>query len=255
MYLSFFGLEQPPFQALPSPAYYVNFAAAEDTALSILFSITAGKGVIKVTGESGTGKTVMVTHIEEQLPINYRKVTIHSPCLNAETCLKQLCHEIGISVSERDTELRLIAKLHQTFLQEFTSGYRTIIFVDDAHLFQPEVLKTLCLLSYLKTRGDQQGDKLVQVVLLGTPALDEKLETPSIEDWGQRINSHIEMPRLDEVEVMHYTNHRMKVAGYSKEPVFDLKAARKIQRLTSGVPEVINRLADQLLVTAYKCGD
>lgn len=251
MYCSFFGLKKLPFKISPDLAFFYKHAAREEITQALLFSIERGDGIITVTGEVGVGKTTLLRLLSDTLPDNYIQVYISSPNLSAEALLKFICSELAIPVSPADGKADLMNRLNRFLIDEYRQNRRVVMLVDEAQSMMLDTLEEVRLLGNLET-GD---DKLLQMVLFGQPELDVTLQDPRVRPFKDRIANHFMIQPLNDEEVMHYLNYRMRVAGYMQSDLFSLKIAKQIREQTGGLPRSINLLADKLLMVAFSKGD
>ncbi len=251
MYCSFFGLKKLPFKISPDLTFFYKQAAREEITQALLFSIERGDGIITVTGEVGVGKTTLLRLLSDMLPDNYIQVYISSPNLSAEALLKFICSELAISVNPEDGKADLMNRLNRFLIDEYRQNRRVVMLVDEAQAMMLDTLEEIRLLGNLETADD----KLLQMVLFGQPELDVTLQDPRVRPFKDRIANHFTIQPLNDDEVMHYLNYRMRVAGYMQADLFTMKMAKRIRGATGGLPRSINLLADKLLMVAFSKGD
>lgn len=251
MYCDFFGLRRRPFKLSPDLAFFYQQADRETLLQALLFAVRRGDGLMTVIGEVGVGKTTLLHLLSHSLPKDYRPVQLASPNVNAHELLKLICLELALPVTANDTQQDLTRLLQQFLIEQHCLGQRVILLVDEAQAIVPDTLEELRLLSNLETHDD----KLLQMILFGQPELEATLNDVRLRPIKDRVVHQFRLQPLNSMEVMAYLNYRMRVAGYLQADVFSLKTARRIRRLSKGLPRAINLCADKLLMAAFSRGD
>lgn len=251
MYRSFFGLKELPFKISPDLSYFYKQASREEITDALLYSILRGDGIVKVVGEVGIGKTMILRMVAEKLPKNYQKIYISSPNLSPVDFLKFICSELQIPYANADTKHDLVKRLQTHLIEVYAKGQRVVMLVDEAQSMTLDALEEVRLLGNLET----ETDKLLQIVLFGQPELDVTLADARIKPLRDRIASELSLPPLNQEEVLLYLNYRMRVAGRLDQDVFNAATAKRIWKITGGFPRAINLLADKLLMAAFSQGD
>jgi len=213
----------------------------------LLYGINFGGGFVALTGEVGTGKTTLCHCLLQQLPENVDIALILNSKLNAIELLATICDELGITYDKNQQSFKnLIDLLNQHLLTAHANGRRTVLLIDEAQNLSKEVLEQIRLLTNLET----SKTKLLQIILVGQPELKELLKRRDMRQLNQRITARYHLMPLSLNETRAYIRHRLKVCnGYPK--LFKEKAIRKIYKLSSGIPRVINILCDRALLGAY----
>ena len=248
MYLSFFGLNEKPFAITPDPRYlYLSERHAEALA-HLLYGINEAGGFVQLTGEVGTGKTTIVRSLLAQTPKNAEIALILNPKMTATEFLLTICEELGIGVPDSATESLkdLVDILSRYLLRAHANGRRVVVVVDEAQNLAPAVLEQVRLLTNLETNTR----KLLQIILIGQPELRELLGRNELRQLAQRITGRYHLNPLTRDEAAAYVRHRMRVAGATSD-VFTSGALAEIYRLSTGVPRVINVVADRALLGGY----
>ncbi len=248
MYTSFFGLQEKPFAITPDPRYlYLSGRHAEALA-HLLYGINEAGGFIQLTGEVGTGKTTTIRSLLEQLPGHAEVALILNPRVTPAEFLLTICEELHIPVPEpgRGSTKTLMDLLGRHLLDTHARGRRVVLIVDEAQNLSTETLEQVRLLTNLETATA----KLLQIILIGQPELRDLLDRAELRQLAQRITGRYHLDPLTTDESAGYVRHRMRIAGATAE-VFTPSALREIQRLSHGVPRVINVVCDRALLGAF----
>jgi len=248
MYTSFFGLQEKPFAITPDPRYlYLSERHAEALA-HLLYGINEAGGFIQLTGEVGTGKTTVIRSLLEQLPGHADVALILNPRVTPAEFLLTICEELHLQVPEagRGSTKTLMDLLGRHLLETHARGRRVVLIVDEAQNLSTQTLEQVRLLTNLETATT----KLLQIILIGQPELRALLEQPELRQLAQRITGRYHLDPLSPQESAGYVRHRLRVAGATAE-VFTPSALREIQRLSHGIPRVINVICDRALLGAF----
>ncbi len=218
---------------------------------ALLYSILRGDGIVKVVGEVGVGKTMMLRMLVEKLPKHYQNIYISSPNLSPIDFLKFICSELQIPYDSTDTKHDLVRRLQARLIEAYAQGKRVVMLVDEAQSMTLDALEEVRLLGNLET----ETDKLLQMVLFGQPELDVTLNDVRVKPLKDRIAAELTLPPFNANEVFMYLNYRMRVAGRLDQDVFTSKLAKQVWKISGGFPRAINLLADKLLMAAFSDGD
>src|SRR5688572_5091966 len=248
MYASFFGLNEKPFSITPDPRYLFLSERHAEALAHLVYGINEAGGFIQLTGEVGTGKTTVVRSLLTQAPKHAEIALILNPRMMPPEFLLAICEELGITVPAASTgSLKdLVDLLSRHLLRAHSQGKRIVLVVDEAQNLSPEVLEQVRLLTNLET----ETQKLLQIILIGQPELRELLGRTDLRQLAQRITGRYHLDPLSGDEASAYVRHRMRVAGATRE-VFSSGALREIQRLSGGVPRLINIISDRALLGAF----
>jgi general secretion pathway protein A len=248
MYASFFGLNEKPFSITPDPRYLFLSERHAEALAHLVYGINEAGGFIQLTGEVGTGKTTVVRSLLAQAPKHAEIALILNPRMTPAEFLLAICEELGISVAaESETSLKdLDDLLSYHLLGAHAEGKRIVLVVDEAQNLSVEVLEQVRLLTNLET----ETQKLLQIILIGQPELRELLGRTELRQLAQRITGRYHLDPLSGEEAAAYVRHRLRVAGSTRE-IFTNGALREIQRLSGGVPRLINIIADRALLGAF----
>lgn len=247
MYLDHFGLNELPFGITPDTSYTVITRDHQAALNTLLVALNSGEGFIKITGEVGTGKSLLCRRLMQALPADSISAYLPNPYLAPRTLLLALAEELGLAVNADSDDYHLLQSLNHALLAHAAAGRQVVVCIDEAQAMPLETLESLRLLSNLET----EKRKLLQIVLFGQPELDRKLAEPSVRQLLQRIAFHYRLGALGREEVANYLAHRLRVAGYRGEDVFGARAVRCLHRASRGTPRLLNILAHKSLLAVY----
>ena len=247
IYLSHFGLREPPFGITPDTSFFYACASSQEALNTLLVAVANGEGFIKITGEVGTGKTLLCRKFLATLDDSWVSAYIPNPNLEPKTLLFALAEEMKVKLDGGLDQHHLLKGLNLALLDFARQKRRVVVCLDETQAMPLESLETLRLLTNLET----EKRKLVQVILFGQPELDEKLAHESIRQLRQRITFQHHLGTLTREETEYYLAHRLAIAGYSGEGVFAPGAVKRIYRGSRGVPRLVNILANKAMMLAY----
>jgi general secretion pathway protein A len=246
MYTDYFGFREKPFNITPDPRFFYANPSYQEAYASLLYGIHERRGFIVLTGEIGTGKTTLLRRLMENMEPNVRFVFFYNTTLSFEELLDFTCEELGLPIREA-RRLHKIQALNQFLMEQLARGGTVVLLIDEAQNLGEEVLENLRLLSNLET----VTEKLLQIVLVGQPELETKLNQPELRQLKQRIAVQCRLERLDDEEVGPYINYRLSAVGYKRHQLFMPDAVHAIAHFTRGFPRLINILCDNALLIAY----
>src|SRR6266852_7553276 len=246
MYLDHFGLKEPPFRITPHTDFFFKGANRGATLEALLYAITNDEGIVKLSGEVGSGKTMLCRVLMERLPPEVDTIYLATPSLARDEILHAIADDLELRFSQ---ERRTVAlrELQEHLIKLYGAGRRVVILIDEAHVMPEETLEQVRLLSNLESNRH----KLMQLVLFGQPELDATLAKPSLRQLRDRITHAFRMRPLSEPEVAKYVSFRMRAAGYRGPDVFSPGALARVARASSGLTRRINILADKSLLAAF----
>lgn len=248
MYLEFYGLTEPPFDITPNPRFLFNSPRHREAFNHLLYGIRERKGFIQLTGEVGAGKTTICRSMLEQLGPNWETALILNPMLDADTLVKSVAMEFGLSVKGLDLDrLETLAILNEFLLGLVEKKRDAVLIIDEAQDLSDELLEQVRLLSNLET----YERKLLQIVLMGQPELRERLNDPRLKNLRQRITVRYHLGPLQFSEIGRYIQHRLSVAGSKGPPYFTTPALWRIHRYSQGVPRVVNAVCDKCCLAGF----
>lgn len=249
MYNKHFGFTRSPFELSPDPRLFSATQRSRETLASIYYALCQRKGFIVMTGEVGTGKTLLVRCLLEllkrqQIPF----ANVFNPRLSDVDFLSYISYDLGIKVEVQSKSV-LLRGLYSFLLEQSQKGRTTVLVIDEAHQMPLSVLEEVRLLTNLET----SQYKLIQIVLVGQPELDAKLDSFELRQLKQRIAIRCQLEPYNLVETCLYIEQRLKRAGGGPKTrtIFPLETVEAIQRYSTGIPRVINAICDQALVAAY----
>jgi general secretion pathway protein A len=245
MYETFFGLNESPFNVTPDPRF-VYLSKHHQAALSAMrYGVDRRSGFIQITGEIGAGKTTLSRMFLQQLGENVHTSLVFNPKLSELELLQGIVEDFGLKPKAKKRK-EYFDCLNRFLLEESAKGFNAVVIIDEAQLLPPRALEQIRLLSNLETTTQ----KLLQIILMGQPELKDLLKRPDLKQLRQRITVRCHLLELSLEEVKQYIGHRLSVAG-ARENFFTVEAMQRIYELSSGVPRVINVLADRALLAAY----
>ena len=225
MYKAFFNLTDNPFSISPNPKYLYMSERHAEALTHLLYGLRDGGGFVLLTGEVGTGKTTVSRCLRQQLPEDTDLAFILNPALSTEDMLASICDAFHLTYPQPVSLKALFDTLHHFLLQNHQAGRRTLLVIDEAQHLMPEVLEQLRLLTNMET----DDAKLLQIVLIGQPELQQLLRQPLLRQLAQRITARYHLLPLDLNDVDSYVRFRMQVAG-SLQPVSTPSAIRALHR-------------------------
>lgn len=249
MYLEHFGLREAPFRITPHTEFFFAGANRGATLEALVYAIVAGEGLVKVTGEVGTGKTMLCRVLMERLPEKVETIYLAVPSLSRDEMLIAIASELGLDTQGANTT-QLIRALQQRLIALHVEGRQVVALIDEAHAMPPSTLEEFRLLSNLET----SKEKLLQIVLFGQPELDEHLNLPNMRQLKERITHAFSLEPLPPGDIREYINFRLRAAGYHGPDLFGADALRIIAEASEGLTRRINIYADKTLLAAFAAG-
>ncbi len=247
MYKNYFRFSDIPFSIAPDPRYLYLSDQHKDALAHLLYGVGEHGGFVLLTGEVGTGKTTICRCLLQQIPGDCEVAYIVNPRQTVIELLQSICDELGVYYFYEDQGTTyLVDLINEYLLESHSKGRNTILIIDEAQNLDVDVLEQLRLLTNLETNEK----KLLQLILLGQPELNELLDRQELRQLAQRITAryHLQPLTLDEAE--HYVMHRLTVAGYSGE-LFPKQTLKVIYNASGGIPRLINIICDRCLLGVY----
>lgn len=249
MYLEHFGLREAPFRITPHTEFFFAGANRGATLEALIYAITHDEGIVKVSGEVGSGKTMLCRMLLEKLPAQVETVYLANPSLSRDEILFSIAEELRAPLPAGQSHL-LLRTLQDLLIETYAAGRQVLVLIDEAHAMPPETLEEIRLLSNLESNRH----KLLQIVLFGQPELDERLANPGMRQLKERITHNFALEPLRRTDIAAYLMFRMRAAGYHGPDLFTTEAVQLIGRASEGLTRRINILADKALLSAFSEG-
>ncbi len=250
MYLEHFGLNEPPFRITPHTDFFFDGANRGATLDALVYAITHDEGIVKVSGEVGSGKTMLCRVLMERLPRSVTIIYLANPSLSRDDILFAIADELGLTIAENARTSAVMRALQDHLIASFGEGRQVVVLIDEAHAMPVETLEEIRLLSNLETNRH----KLLQLVLFGQPELNDVLARPDMRQLKERITHNFGLAPLLRDDISQYLDFRMRAAGYRGPSVFMPSALKMIERSSLGLTRRINILADKALLAAFSSG-
>ena len=247
MYTAHFGLSEAPFGITPDTSFFFTSPHSQEALNTLLVAARNGEGFIKITGEVGTGKTLLCRKFMATLPKEFVTAYIPNPYLEPRTLMLALADELEINLGKDVDQHQLLKSINNRLLELAADDKRVLLCLDEAQAIPIESLEALRLLTNLET----EKRKLLQIVLFGQPELNRNLEQDSIRQLAQRITFHYHLGPLTRDDMEYYLAHRLRVAGYAGSRMFERDALNKLFRTSGGIPRLVNILAHKALMVCY----
>lgn len=247
IYLKHFGLEKPPFSLTADPDFFIDFIPHKEALEVITTALSLGEGILKITGEVGTGKTLLCNKLQRELAEEYSVFTVDNPYLSAHELRCALALHLHLDKQTLDDQFLLTGLIKDRLLSLFTENKKVLVLVDEAQALPDETLEALRLFSNL----EKGSTKLLQVVLFGQPELDIRLSESKLRQLRQRITFSYQLRALSEIEIEHYIQQRLMQAGYRGAILFNKGVCKKISQASRGIPRLINVLCHKVLMISY----
>ena len=246
MYLAHFGITEHPFRITPVTEFFFSGANRGEILEALIYSICEVEGIVKVSGEVGSGKTMLCRMLLEKLPGNVESIYLANPSLSREEMLYAIADGLGLTTAGE--RVGVIMSMIQSKLEEMAKeGKRVVVLVDEAHAMPLDTLEELRLLYNLQVGNS----KLLQIVLFGQPELNAKLDQPNMRQLKDRIVHHFNMQPLSRNILETYLMFRMRAAGYKGPNIFSSSAVKLIADASNGLMRRTNILADKALLAAF----
>jgi general secretion pathway protein A len=246
MYHEYYGFVRSPFEMTPDPGFLVLGENHREGLATLVYAVRARKGFVLLTGEVGTGKTTLLHSLLAQLDRETAAAFIFNPRLDPLDFFRLLFDELGIE-QPCHTKAEYLMALNRFLIERLERDLPTLLIVDEAQNLSAEMLEEIRLLSNLETRTS----KLLQIMLVGQPELAELLAKPELRQLRQRIVLRHTLRSFTPEETNHYVDERLRLAGYTGKALFKNGALGELQRVTGGIPRLINVVCDGALLLGY----
>ena len=247
MYKDFFGLRANPFNVNPDPRYLFLTRHTEEALACLTYGIQSRKGFVLLTGEVGTGKTTLINKLLEWLRLQQVATAfVFNSRMNVPQFLDYMMTDFGIPCESR-SKSQILLRLYNWLLDRYRAGETAVLIVDEAQNLSDEVLEEIRMLTNLETFTE----KLLQIVLVGQPELEQKLKQPQLRQLRQRLTLRAKTHPLSLEETKAYILQRLRIAGSNGQQIFDPEALQAVHRFSSGIPRVVNLVCEHCLVSAF----
>lgn len=247
MYQAHFGLHELPFGLTPDTGFFFACPTYQAALNTLLIAAQSGEGFIKITGEVGTGKTMLCRKFLGSLGDGFVTAYIPNPYLEPRTLMLALAEELELKLEPAVDQHHLLGAINARLLELARSGRQVLLCLDEAQALPLESLEAIRLLTNLET----EKHKLLQIVLFGQPELDDKLNQAGVRQVNQRISFHYRLASLSKDDLAYYVAHRLSVAGFSGGRLFTARALGALHRASGGIPRLVNILAHKALMSTY----
>jgi MSHA biogenesis protein MshM len=248
---AFYGVSEMPFSLVPNTHFYLALPSHHECFNMLMFSIASNEGFMKVTGEVGTGKTLLCRRLLNTLETQeYYSAYLPNPRLTPIELKLAIAKELEIPDLDSTSDRDLLDIISLRLMDLALNKKKVILIIDEAQALPEETLEELRLLTNLET----ESKKLMQIVLFGQPELDQIINKYHFRQLRQRITFSHKLKTLDKKSVDYYVQHRMIAAGYNGEPIFERSAIKLLFKATKGTPRLINIVCGKAMLIAFSRG-
>jgi type II secretory pathway predicted ATPase ExeA len=245
LYLKHFGFREAPFNLTPDPKFFYSSELHREALAALYYGVKHKKGFVVVTGEVGTGKTTCLRKLLRNLEATHHSVFVFNTLLSFDELLETILRDLQIS--QPGGRVAMLDRLNEFLLEKVRVGHVVSILIDEAQNLTEDVLEGVRLLSNMET----DREKLIQIILVGQPELEAKLNRPSLRQLKQRVSLWSRLDCLSAADTEAYIRHRLQIAGYEGPNIFDANSLRLISEHAAGTPRLINSICDNALLTAF----
>jgi len=250
LYLHHFGLADAPFAITPNPQFFFAGGSRGELLRALRCAVTSEEGIIVVTGEVGSGKTMLCRMLLADLPTGVDAIYLANPAFARDEIVSAIARDLGVDTAPQPGGPTVIEALQTELVSRHASGRRVVLFIDEAHAMGADALEEVRRLSNVET----SRHKLLNIVLFGQPELDELLAQPRLRQLRERVVQRLFLPPLPREQIPDYLNCRLRAAGWRGAALFDRRALRRLQRRSCGLTRRINLLADKALLACFARG-
>jgi type II secretory pathway predicted ATPase ExeA len=247
MYKEFFGLRANPFNVNPDPRYLFLTRHTEEALACLTYGIQSRKGFVLLTGEVGTGKTTLINKLLEWLRVQQVPTAfVFNSRMNVPQFLDYMMADFGIPTESR-SKSQILLRLYNWLLDRYRAGETAVLIVDEAQGLSDELLEEIRMMTNLETFTE----KLLQIVLVGQPELEQKLKQPNLRQLRQRLTLRAKTYPLTVEETKSYVAQRLRIAGWDGQTIFDSESLLAVHQYSCGIPRVVNLVCEHCLVSAF----
>jgi len=246
MYCKFYGLRERPFNVTSDPSFFFLSNEHKEALSHLLYGVSQRKGISVITGEIGTGKTTVCRFFLDTLGDRVKTAFILNPSLSELQLLEAIINDFGLKARNK-TKLGFISELNKFLLSQVKLDNNVVLIIDEAQNLKPSQLEQIRLLSNLET----EKDKLIQIILVGQPELNQKLNLYELRQLRQRIMVRYHITPLDGPETKNYIMHRLNISGHDGRIAFTDEAVNAITEFSAGTPRLINIICDRALLAGF----
>lgn len=250
MYEQFFGLREKPFSLTPDTDYCYRYSGHQEALNVLLVALRNGEGFVRISGEVGTGKTLLCRQILKLLQNDYSTAYLPNPLLTPHELYQAIASELQLPATATDTVQQLQQRLLEALIRLRETNRPLVVLIDEAQAMPHATLEALRLLSNLET----EKEKLLHIFFFAQPEFEERLAQPDLRQLRQRISYSYQLPTLQQKDLAGYLEHRLKIAGHHSGKLFQLAAIERLHAASRGIPRLINLLAHKSLLAAYGKG-
>jgi MSHA biogenesis protein MshM len=247
MYLYHYGIRELPFTLTPNTSYFFGLPSHKEAIQVLLTALNGGEGFIKVTGEVGTGKTLICRKLLNELPDHFVAAYIPNPYLTPAELRRSVASELNVELSVQADQQEFTQRIQQRLIDIHRQNKGAVLIIDEAQALPVESIEALRLMTNLET----ETRKLLQVVLFGQPELNDKLALPELRQLKQRVTFAYSLQLMNADQVYQYVRHRMNVAGYRGAELFSVKCCKMLFKASKGTPRIVNVLCHKALMLGY----
>jgi len=247
VYEAHFGLNEKPFENTPDPRFFFSNPDHDEALANLIYAVTERKGFVLLTGEVGSGKTLLSRILLSRLGPTARTAIVTNTHLSPKQLLRTLCQEYDLPTANARDKSEILESFNGFLLQQLAADRLVVSIIDEGQNLAREALEEIRMLCNLET----DREKLLQIILMGQPELRRRVSMPDLEQLRQRIALCYHLRPLSAQNVGKYIDHRLAVAGRRGESLFDEAATTMIAQYSGGVPRLINAICDCCLVLAY----
>lgn len=250
LYLAHFGLAEPPFAITPNPQFFYAGAGRGELLRALRCAVASEEGIIVVTGEVGSGKTMLCRMLLADMAPQIETVYMANPAFARDEIVGAIARDLGLDAAATPGAPTVLERLQSALIERHDAGRRVVLFIDEAHAMSAEALEEVRRLSNVET----SRHKLLGIVLFGQPELEELLAQPRLRQLNERVVYRLRLPPLPPAQVADYVDCRLRAAGYRGAALFAAPALRRLRRRSRGLTRRINLLADKALLACYARG-